>query len=226
MPTPCGKASYQILPNNLIEVNGKVPTSDAIRPKLEKLWGMYGREVAAACSKHGIPKAWFMGIMLKESGGNADACSPCNAQLCPALYKHGLCATQACCAYGLMQFIDMTAREYGTTGPALRGNASLAIEIAARFIADKRTKYGNDLVKIAASYNCGSPKCTGEGTFGYCGQNDYSMGVLTASNTFQLMGLGSDFSLNMEPIFWYGAALGAYLAWRKVRKAQRLPVPV
>jgi hypothetical protein len=216
-----------MLPSGLVEVNGQVPTSSAMESKLKSMWGTYGKDVVVACRNNSVPVAWFMGIMLQESGGNPGACSPCNERDCPSLYRTGACATQKCCAYGLMQFIDSTARMYGATGPQLMGNSKLAIEVASRLIADLGKKHNWDLVRIAASYNCGSPKCTGEGTFGLCGQHDYMMKVATAANTFQGMNLNGDAIIaTMGAAVWIGVLLGGYLAWRKNSIERGVKVPL
>lgn len=229
--TACpGFASYRTLRDLRIEVNGQVPVyslDSAQATKLRTMWGQYGAAVKAACKAHHVPAAWFMGIMLQESAGNPRACSPCDPKWCPALYPN----CQPCCAFGLMQFIDQSARQYGTTGTALLGNAPLAIRVAAAYIADRihghptrwKAPYGLDLVKVSAAYNAGRPRCSGAGTFGLIGQHDYSMSVARGANTALALGIPGWVNGKLRAMVVPGllggvvGALGAYAVYELAR---------
>ncbi len=56
------------------------------------------------------------------------------------------------CAYGMMQFIGPTARRYGLNTPH---NAFQAIDAAARYVRDLKTRFGGDRTLIMAAYNAG-----------------------------------------------------------------------
>jgi len=191
-----GFATYEVLDNMAIQVNGEIPTwepGSILEQKLSQAWEKYGAAIAESCSAHRVPAPWLMGVMIVESQGNPRACSPSS-----------YCGTGRCCAYGLMQFIDTTARCYGrdlgvSSGEDLIDNPDLAIELAARFFADRMygdtsgcggTRiYGFDLPKLAASYNAGSARCTGAGTFGLYDQHNYSYSVCKGANTALALGI-------------------------------------
>lgn len=184
-----GFASYRFLSNDQVEVNGSVPVfpEGPYRKKLLALWDKFGSYVLQASRKHDVPAAWLMGIMLQESGGDPNACSPCNMEWCPGVLRHGGSCGGPCCAYGLMQFIDSTARSFGRTGPSLLGDPGASIDMAAQYVKQLEKRYGKDLVRIAGAYN-GVTKCSGKGTFGLGGQGDYSMKIAKGANTFVQMG--------------------------------------
>ncbi len=195
-----GYATYDVLDDLTIAVNGQVPAwqvGSKQEAKLLEMWDRYGSQVSASCRLHRVPVTYFLGIMAIESQGDPNACSPCDPRYC-SFYP----SCQPCCAYGLMQFINQTARCYGAkNGQELLGNPGLAIELAARMLADliyghtvsgytcASGPYGLDLVKIAASYNAGSPRCSGSGTFGLTGQGDYSMNAVRYANTAARLGI-------------------------------------
>lgn len=183
--TACpGFASYRVESDGGVEVRGEFPIWDpgsAQEAKLLKAWADYGDWVAAAGKRTGVPASWLIAILVQESGGNPFACSPCS--ICnPSICVEG--AGFRCCAFGLMQFIDSTARAYGASGPQLMGKPKLAIDIAAEFVADKMEKHGFDPVLLAAAYNAGTPRCGGSSpTFGLVANHDYPMSVVKYSNT-------------------------------------------
>jgi len=191
--TACpGFASYSLLGDGGVEVNGEFPfwaPGSVQEQKLLGAWNQYGSTISAVASEHGIPPAWIVAILVQESGGNPRACSPC--EICnPTICAEG--AGYRCCAWGLMQFTDETARAYGASGPALMGNPELAIHLAGEFLVDKIAKYGMDLVKLAASYNAGSPRCgKSDSTFGLISNHDYPFSVVKYANTALELGLGA-----------------------------------
>jgi len=192
-----GGAPYAVLDDLTISVSGRVPTWDigsAQEKKLLDMWEKWGDAVKPACREARVPVTWFMGIMAVESQGNPRACSPCTPDLC-AFYPR----CQPCCAYGLMQFINSTARCYGATGAELLGDGPLAIKVAAKHLAASiygnvgtscaPGPYGLDLPRIASGYNCGGARCKGTGTLGLCGQHDYPMMVVRYANTAERLGI-------------------------------------
>ena len=184
-----GFATYSVNDDTSITVNGQNIAFDAgtvPAKKVTSLWSKFADAIQQASAKTGIPISWLVGIMTIESGGNPNACSPCinydsaGNQVCSFAPNCG----GPCCAYGLMQFIDSTARAYGTTGPALLGDERLAIEIAGKYLRTLLDKSGGDPVVMAKRYNGGGPSCSGAGTFGIGGQGDYPANFVRAINTF------------------------------------------
>jgi hypothetical protein len=193
-----GGAPYAVLDDMTISVRGELPRwsgGSAQEQKLLDMWNDWGGLAERACAKHRVPLTWFMAIMAVESQGNPNACSPCNPDVC-SFYP----ACQPCCAYGLMQMIDQTARCYGASGAELRGNPGLALDLGAAMLAEEiygeapgakncaSGPYGFDLPRIATAYNCGSARC-GSGTLGLCGQHDYAYNVVKYANTAAELGI-------------------------------------
>jgi len=212
--TSCpGFASYEVRSSGIVVVNGSVPTfadGSAARNKLIEAWERFKQPVARASKFSGIPAPWLMGVMLQESGGNTRACSPCS------ICSSSLCESGAgmqCCAFGLMQFIGPTARQYGTTPDEIVSNPTKAIEVASELLRDSVDRFGFDLPKISAAYNAGSPRCGGKAgtTFGWVTNNDYPMKVVQYSNTAFELGMTDAPSPVLGAVLL--GALGVGVAW-------------
>lgn len=189
-----GYASYETDPDTLvISVNGSVPywpVGSAWEARVKKGIDRWLAPSQSACAATGMPLTWFFGIMAAESGGDPAACSP----------PTGSCGGR-CCAYGLMQFIDSTARCYGkVSGEDLIANPELALDLSAKFFGDRIDgtnssgcysghAFGLDLPRLAAAYNAGSARCSGDGTFGLFDQSDYAMRVVRSANTAYRLGV-------------------------------------
>jgi hypothetical protein len=226
-----GFASYDVLGDMRVAVNDTVPVWNRGSPqeaRAAQIWDEWGADIRVASRGHDFPATWLVGIMSVESAGNTRACSPCMSHCCgPVSEKLG----HGCCAYGLMQFIDMVARMYGASGPELIGNGPLAIDLAAHHLADLAytglspsgasfgaAPYGLDLPKIASAYNSGSARCTGSGTFGLSGEHDYSMLVVRYANTAAALGIPAWPGASLATIAGVGIAVSgiaaAYALWR------------
>lgn len=202
--TPCpGYATWETLPNYQTQVTygGKtfIPiftedTGDGkvFIPRMKKAWEKYGPMIQRATEGSGFPVAWFMGILCAESLGSENACGPCNEKDCPALYPNCM----PCCAYGIMQITDPTARSYGgTSGQSLMGNPELSFKVATNLLKSLTGTYGNNLPCIAGAYNSGCfPGLSGcistrTNMFGNSENAGYTQRVVTFANTFVALGL-------------------------------------
>jgi soluble lytic murein transglycosylase-like protein len=236
-PKPCpGYATWETLPNMQTQVTYQGKTwipqwSETISEgktyigRLKKAWEMYGPMIERATAGSPFPTPWFMGILCAESLGNINACSPCEAKSCTALYPN----CQPCCAYGIMQITNDTAQIYGkTSGQSLMGNPELSFKVANNIFVKRVGEYGMNLPMIAGSYNAGSfPGKYGCGNgrtnmFGN-GENDgYTQRVVTFANTAVALGIGSSSSLPSSISLANVAGIGlmaaaAYLYWNHVR---------
>ena len=199
-----GFASYDNLSSGEVLVNGALPLFQEdlrVAPLLEA-WQKYGAALSSASKQYDIPLPWLVGIMMAESKGNQRACSPCS--ICAS----SLCETAgglSCCAFGLMQMIGPTARNFGTTPAEILENPLAAIEAACELILVLEDKYGHDLPRIAAAYNGGVKGCGKAGTtFGWQTNGDYPMTVVQYANTFVALGL--------QPVKGNGLAWGFAIA--------------
>jgi hypothetical protein len=161
-------------------------------PRMKKAWEKYGGMIQQAVAGTGFPLPFFMGILCAESLGSENACGPCNEKDCPALYPNCM----PCCAYGIMQITDGTARSYGgTSGQSLMGNPELSFKVATNLFVSLVKKYGLELPKIAGAYNSGSfPGKAGcvsgrSNMFGNSENSGYTQRVVTFANTFVALGL-------------------------------------
>lgn len=103
--------------------------------------------------RHGIPPAWLAGIMLRESGGNPNACSPCSNSCCGTI-------NPGCCAYGLMQLTQRTgSMQLGKTIGAEIFDPALNLDLGAKLIRQLADKSHACMVCVLAMYNAGSVKC-------------------------------------------------------------------
>lgn len=195
MTTSCpGFATYEVRSSGIVLINGHVSTfkeGSEARRKLIAAWDRYQGPVARTSRRTGIPAPWLMGVMMQESGGNSQACSPCS--ICsPTLCESA--AGKSCCAFGLMQFIGNAARQYGTSPDEIMRRPSVAIDVAGDLLRDLVDRFGFDLPKIAAAYNGGagifSKGCGKEGTtFGWFTNGDYPARVVRYSNTAFELGM-------------------------------------
>jgi len=211
----CG-VPYRMWEDGRIQVGDAFPryTSKYSLGIIEKIWSDYGKTIAAVSSKYGIPTSYLVGIIYIESKGNPRAASPCNAEVCPGLWKHGLCAAQGgpekYCAGGLMQFISATARQFGKTMTYFVEHPHEMIEAAANLIVvggPSGKNYGGgmrgqdgDILTVVKQYNGGNP-CSGGGITGHGGQNDYVSGFVKTCNAFVGLRLGQ----GTEPVKADGA---------------------
>lgn len=190
-----GFATYRMLANDQVEVNGRIPTwaeGSHQEELLLEVWNRYSGTVSAASREYDIPAPWILGIITAESAGDPQACSPCaacRAELCESALGF------RCCAFGVMQMIGIVAREYGVTTEQLMSNPSVAIDAGTRLLSDLVGHVGFDLPRVSASYNGGRgvlSKCGKEGTtFGWRTNHDYPMKVVRYSNTAIALGLKS-----------------------------------
>ena len=239
-PACVGYATYGVLPDMRVAVNDSVPNwnrGSQQEARVREIWDEWGWDIRAASRRHKFPATWLVGIMSVESAGNTRACSPCMSHCCgPVAPQLG----HGCCAYGLMQFIDMVARMYGSSGPELIGNGPLAIDLAAHHLADLAytglsptgasfgaAPYGLDLPKIASAYNSGSARCSGAGTFGLSGEHDYSMLVVRYANTAAAVGIPPWPGPGLATIAGIGIAISgvaaAYALWTEKLQLGWLP---
>jgi hypothetical protein len=231
-PACVGYSSYAVLEDLTIAVSGDLPcwpAGGSQELEIKRVWENWGGAIRNAARRHDFPVSWLVGIMCVESSGNPRACSPCMSHCCgPYAERIG----SSCCAYGLMQFTDQVARMYGSTGPELISDGELAIELGAHHLSDLaytgqapdgssfggRAPYGLDLVRIASSYNSGSARCTGEGTFGLSGEHDYAMHVVRYANTALQLGIPGWAGPSLATMAGLGLAIGglalAYLIWQ------------
>jgi len=200
--SPCsGYASWRTLSDDRTQVScdGKVfipafdeTTSKTFVERLKTAWTKYGDRISRALEGTGVPIPWFMGILCAESLGNPYACAPCGKE-----NGCGLDNCQQCCAFGIMQIIDSTARAYsGVPGSALLGNEELSFRTAAKILADHMKRYGRNLPLIAGAYNAGSFRCRAGALnmFGNAENNGYTQRVITFANTAVNMGIGGSAS--------------------------------
>lgn len=203
------------------------PVGNAYYKILEKVIAQHGDRILKYSNKYGFPPAWTAAIMCIESGGNDKACSPCSA--CPSIPNCG-----PCCAYGLMQFIDSTARSYGVPGggPGLMGQPDIALDAAVRFLMDQSKRYGMDIVKLSGAYNAGSWKCRSVPTnwFGNVEDNNSAYaekGVRWANTAIRTMKFGTggvvpggaSTGISTASLAGIGLlAVGGYLLWQHFRR--------
>jgi hypothetical protein len=207
-----GYRAYRWRDDGAIEVEGLglpsySPGSQQARSIVE-FWDKYGDLMTKYARQMNLPVAWVVGITYIESGGNEWACSPCKqytdsgVQLCSLAPNCGGGVasdgnTYSCCAYGLMQVIDMNARHYGMAhGAQLLGNPDDSIRIGTSIFRDALAGGAQgDPIVASRMYNgcgkCGGGRapCGGGGLFGVGGQGNYSEKFAKSANTFLALGL-------------------------------------
>jgi soluble lytic murein transglycosylase-like protein len=183
-----GSASYRILGNGIVEVNGSVPTfpaaADAER-RLLKAWDRYGSAIQGAALRHNLPPSWLLAILMQESNGGARDCSPCSSTCCSTHLG------RTCCAFSIMQFQPASAEAQGVTIEQMMQDETLAISIGGQLLRRLLDRYEGDFVKAAVSYNAGSLRCGYSTTFGYYTEGNYALDVVKWSNTAIRAGLPS-----------------------------------
>jgi soluble lytic murein transglycosylase-like protein len=225
----CSGVAYEVLGDGRVKVNGELPAyvqGNANWPIARKVWDQWGSLIQKHAQRVGVPAIWVAGIMCQESGGDPNACSPCDVRVCSFAPNCG----GPCCAYGLMQFIRQTAKGYGVDDvDDLRRNPELAISKACDLIAHLSKTYGGDITKIASAYNAGSHKCRYFGMFGNSAksQGDYVGKIVQFSNTVASFGPASGgwagdaskaSSGGIQAVAFGLAAAAAYVATRKLRE--------
>jgi Transglycosylase SLT domain len=163
---PCAgtpEARWRYLGDGSIELEGQGVVVGSWNKNLDQ----WHDHITFFSAKYGVPAYNIAGIMDLESGGNAQACSPCSA--CP-----GIANCSICCAFGLMQITLGTAqglaKEMGLPVPSasdLRNDPELNLELGTKYFSDLLKRYNGDYVSAAVGYNAGSVRCGGckSGTF-------------------------------------------------------------
>jgi len=196
-----GYASWETLPNFQTRVTyqgqtyipvftGATASEKTFIARLQEAWAKYGDMITRATEGTGFPIPWFMGILCAESLGNINACAPCGKE-----NGCGLTNCTQCCAFGIMQIIDSTARAYGgVTGASLLGNPELSFKVAAKLFVSIVSRYGMNLPMIAGAYNSGGFTCrqfSSPNMFGNIENNGYTQRVVTFANTAVALGIGT-----------------------------------
>lgn len=232
-----GFPTYKVLPNLQFEINGEIPVwtpgaRDQNHEKLIELWEKYKAPITKYCKRNNVPPAYLVAIAMCESRGNPEACSPCQPGCCG---PYSSIKGKGCCAYGMMQFIDLVARYYGKSGPDLIGDSDLAIDLAAQHLGNmmwppaktpgktcagdythprgRCDGYEYDLPRMAAAYNAGQARCGYTGTLGLRDQHDYAYRALKYANTFIALGLGVSPVREALPYLLAGMAVGGAFGW-------------
>lgn len=134
----CGGPRARWLSGGLIEVEGEgAPTK-----KLPAAVEQWGAEISAASKKYDLWPHLVAGFMATESGGDKNA--------------------KSFCCYGLMGLLPATASWVAgrSVSPSeLLEDTMLNVDLGAKLISQLLDKYGDNPIKVAASYNAGSPKC-------------------------------------------------------------------
>lgn len=206
---PCsGYASWETLPNMQTRVTyqgqtfipvytGETASEKLFIARLKEAWAKYGDMITRATEGSGFPTPWFMGILCAESLGNINACAPCGKE-----NGCGLSNCTQCCAFGIMQIIDDTARAYGgVTGPSLLGNPGLSFQVATKLFVSIVKRYGLHLPVVAGAYNHGCFECrlaASPNMFGNIENNGYTQRVVTFANTAIALGIGTSRSASTE----------------------------
>ena len=105
--------------------------------KLKRLARPFEPIILAAAARHGVDPHLLWTIAYLESRFNPQAIS----------YKDG-----RPCAFGLMQFVPSTAKQYGLTNPH---NSREAVDAAARYVRDLLKRFDGRGDLVLAAYNAG-----------------------------------------------------------------------
>jgi hypothetical protein len=175
-------ASYRILPDGVIEVDGQViEATDKDKALISKIKASIGTQIDLAAATHDVPASWVAGIVVIESGGNPSACSPCDKKVCSMAPNCG----GPCCAYGIMQCIDSTAKSFcKRSGPSLTGDLEGGLDCGTLVFRSLLDKNGFDPIVAAKKYNGGEIVCGKGGIFGIGGQGNYVERFVRAANTY------------------------------------------
>jgi len=133
----CGGPSYRWTEDWLIEIGGQIPKREIPAGVLSWKDLIYSK-----AKKYNVPAHFIAGIMSLESGGKANAGSPAGAM-------------------GLMQLMRSTANALAgrslTTEEIYEPDTN--VDLGTKLISQLWGKYNGDPIKIAFSYNAGSPRC-------------------------------------------------------------------
>lgn len=213
---PClaSTARWRFWEDGRIEVAGSgFPTRKGGWPASIERWRP---EITAAAAREQISPHYPAAIMLVESGGDPNACSPCSA--CPGLKD---CAD--CCAFGLMQLIRSTAAtvaaELGLRAPSgtdLRQDPALNIALGTHYLATLLRRYGGDFVQAAVAYNAGSARCCGASAVCLTHPSLYTYGFVTD---------GSDYARQAVENVNTAVAAGFPTVWNPIDLRPLVPRP-
>jgi hypothetical protein len=133
----CGGPSYRWTDDWLIEIGGQVPQRAVPAGVIPWKDLIYSK-----AQKYNVPAHFVAGIMSLESGGKADAGSPAGAM-------------------GLMQLMRSTANMLAgrTLTPEEIYEPDTNVDLGTKLLSQLWGKYKGDPIKIAFSYNAGSPRC-------------------------------------------------------------------
>lgn len=126
------------LPGGLIEIEGEGTPKRAL-PEAVKQWSSI---IASTAQKYGLPPQLIAGFVSTESGGQQKAAS--------------------FCCYGLMGLLPATASSQAGRSVSpneLLNDPALNVDLGSKLIASLMQKYAGNVVKVAAAYNAGSPRC-------------------------------------------------------------------
>lgn len=133
--------------DGLIEVEGQ-PYPMRAWPERVNEWAVLISDKAA---KYGIPAIWVASIMALETGGRPGLCRK---------NPDGSCSLRE--GMGLMAMLRSTASGYAgrpVSIDELLNDHDLQIDLGAKMIADLRSRYDGDYVKVAIAYNAGAVRC-------------------------------------------------------------------
>jgi len=230
-----GYATYRWHEDGSIEVDGEgFWTYDLGGKQAENIrtfWNKYGKMFLATAGELGLPVAWVVGIVFVESRGDEWGCSPCEPKTCPALYPNcgGGVAKDGkhyvCCAYGLMQVIEVNAKHYGfKSGADLLGNPTDSIRVGCKiYKSNLNASKGDPLVAVRRYNGCSKTTCVGgritncnpSCPFGVGGQNGYALKFAKSVNTFLALDLGDPSGYDPARIEESRASMGA-LGWAAI----------
>ncbi len=121
-----------------IEIEGEGEVKKSL-PAAVKEWSS---EIAASATKYDLWPNFIAGFIATESTGQQKA--------------------HSYCCYGLMGLLPATASSMAgrqVSSDELLNDPALNIDLGSKLISQLMTKYGSNPIKVAASYNAGSPKC-------------------------------------------------------------------
>jgi soluble lytic murein transglycosylase-like protein len=115
-------------------------------------WQRYGRLIAAAATRHGVPAELILAAIVEESGGRAHAVAEYPGYVSDAATPHKV-------SLGLGQMLLSTAQKLAPRqriGRAQLQDPAIAIDLVARYLARLYPMTGFDPRLAGPSYNAGS----------------------------------------------------------------------